>query len=337
MTVKQIRFADKCYGEVHRLAQPSRSLHTEAVHILVTGSSGTIGTRFCERLTEKGHTFIGVDWRENKWQPAIEAKTVHLDLRDEKALKELESVCKTKKPDIIVHLAANARVYDLVEDPSQARDNFITLFNALEFARTQKIQRFIFSSSREGYGNIKEERLTEDMVRVENCESPYTASKVGGEALVHAYARCYGLETLIFRFSNVYGMYDDSNRVIPLFIRLARAGKPLTVFGKDKCLDFTYIDDNVDGILLGIETFEKAKGGTFNLGNGEGTSIVALAQTVTKLLGSSSAINIGDSRTGEVIHYVADISHARGVLGYNPTCRFDAGIAKTVEWYKANT
>ncbi len=300
--------------------------------ILVTGSSGTIGTRLCERLTGGPHTLVCVDWRANQWSKDIDAQTLRIDLRDEMAVSAIPG-----DVDMVVHLAANARVYDLVLDPGQARDNFLTLFNALEFARVHKVPRFIFASSRESYGNIRVDKYTEDMARVENCESPYTASKIGGEALVRAYERCYGIHALIFRFSNVYGMYDESNRVVPLFFRLARKNEPLTIFGREKCLDFTYIDDCVGGIALGIENFERAKGDVYNLAYGEGTTIVHLAERIRALLGSSSAMDMQPSRTGEVTRYIADISKARKVLGYNPRIPFEEGIRKAVEWYLANT
>ena len=307
--------------------------------VLVTGSSGTIGTRLCEKLLERGDEAIGIDWVQNKWQPAVNKITTIIDLRDEVALKAQSSKLKAV---IIVHLAANARVYELVEHPDRARDNFLTTFNVLEFARQNGIKKFIFAGSREAYGNLphssslKAQSFSEDMVRVENCESPYTASKIGGEALVEAYRRCYGIDHITFRFSNVYGMYDDSVRVVPLFIRLARSNEPITVFGKDKCLDFTYIDDTVAGILQGIDHFESAKNAAYNLAYGEGIGITDLAETVKRLLKSESKITVGSPRTGEVIRYVADISKARKTLGYDPKTPFSEGIRKAVEWYKSN-
>ena len=302
------------------------------MHILVTGSSGTIGTRLCERLMKDGHKVSGVDWVPNKWQPAVQAITQIVDLRDKEQTLKIAS-----DADIIVHLAANARVYELVEHPDRALDNFITLFNTLEFARAKGIKKFMFASSRESYGNIKVEKYTEDMVRVENCESPYTASKVGGEALVEAYARCYGIHHITFRFSNVYGMYDDSERVVPLFFRRAKANESLAIFGKEKCLDFTYIDDTVDGIIKAIENFEASKNNTYNLAFGEGTTIVHLANRMKELLGSTSELTIGEARTGEVTRYIADISKATKAFGYNPKTSFEEGIQKSVEWYTKNT
>mgnify|MGYP001569034998 CR=1 FL=1 len=308
-----------------------------AMRILVTGSSGTIGTRLCETLLAKGYDVIGVDWVPNKWNPAVQKITTILDLRDPVAIANHQSQIANRPVDVIIHLAANARVYELVEDPPRALDNFITLFNTLELARKNGTKKFFFAGSREGYGNIKVDKLTEDLVRVENCESPYTASKVGGEALVHAYTRCYGIDHVIIRFSNVYGAYDDSVRVFPLFIRQARKNETLNIFGKEKCLDFTYIDDAVDGVIKALEKFDVVKNDTYNLAFGEGNTILKLAEMIIELTGSKSTIELGDSRTGEVIRYVADISKAKKAFGYDPKVAFEEGVKKAVEWYKQNT
>ena len=300
--------------------------------ILVTGSSGTIGTRLCEKLIEGGHEVVGADWEPSKWNPAIQEITIDADLRDEKACDKLP-----KDIELIIHLAANARVYELVENPDRARDNILSTFNILEYARKNGINKFMFASSRETYGNTDAEVLSEDKADFSNCESPYTASKIAGEALVEAYKRCYKIDSIIFRFSNVYGMYDDSVRVVPLFIRQARAGEPLTIFGRDKCLDFTYIDDTVTGIIQAVEKFDTAKNETYNLAYGEGATILHLAERIIELTGSSSAIEMGDIRTGEIVKYVADITKAKKYLGFEPKISFDEGIEKAIAWYATNT
>lgn len=265
----------------------------------------------------------------------MEALRIDIDLREAKQLKKLPTTF-----DLIIHLAANARVYELIEHPERAMDNMRDTFNVLEFARAHDIKRIMFASSRETYGNIhlpESQKYTEDKAHFMTCESPYTASKIAGEALMEAYKRCYGIETIIWRFSNVYGMYDDSVRVVPLYFRQAKAGETLRVFGRDKCLDFTHIDDCVSGIVLGIQKFDVAKNDTYNLAYGEGTTILHLAERMKELLGSDSKIEITDARTGEVTHYIADISKAQRVLGYAPKTPFDRGIEMSVEWYKTNT
>src|SRR5207248_2781638 len=94
-------------------------------------------------------------------------------------------------------------------------------------------------------------------------ESTYSASKIAGEALIYSYARCYGLPYIVFRFSNVYGRYDSDiermERVIPLFIRRIARDEPITIYGPEKVLDFTYVDDCVDGIVRGIEALASGR------------------------------------------------------------------------------
>ena len=297
--------------------------------ILVTGSSGTIGTRLAETLLGEGFDIIGVDREPNTWNDAVNKKTIILDLRDkERVLKELP-----KDVDVVIHLAANARVFNLVVDPSLARDNFEMVFNVLEFARQNEIKNFMFSSSREVYGNSEKIVHAEDDVHIDYCESPYTASKIGGEALVQAYRQCYGMETVILRFSNVYGMYDKSDRVIPLFIKLCKENKDLVVYGKEKLLDYTYIDDCVGGIITALYEFPSINGQVYNLAYGSGTSIVDVARLIQKRMDSGNAVRLENNRTGEVVRYIADISKAKKSFGFEPKVPIEQRVNKPVEWY----
>jgi UDP-glucose 4-epimerase len=255
-----------------------------------------------------------------------------LDLRNKNlVLKKLP-----KKVDLIIHLAANARVYELVKNPDLARDNMITTYNILEYARINKIKNIIFASSREVYGNTKKAKHKEEDMKIENCESPYSASKISGEALIHSYHKCFGINYVIIRFSNVYGMYDESDRVIPLFIRKAIKNENLVVFGKDKILDFTYIEDAVGGVIKVIQRFNKVKNNIFNIATGKGTKILFVAQLIKKFLNSKSRIIIKQNRPGEVVKYIADISKAKKLLNYEPRTDIIEGIKKTIEWYNRN-
>jgi len=299
--------------------------------ILITGSSGTIGTRLFETLLPK-HEVIGTDVIQNKWDrdPQLNANTISLDLRKSEALNSLP-----KDFDLVINLAANARVYELVKDPQRALDNILINFNVLEFMRKNSIGRIIFASSRETYGNIMSEKaISEDMVRLENCESPYSASKVTGEALTHAYSKVYGIDGVIVRFSNVYGMYDDSDRVIPLWIRQCLNGEDMIVYGKEKVLDFTYIDDAVAAVTSIIDRFDQVKGNTFNIASGKGVNLLSIAHRIKKILKASSHIIEDNNRPGEVWKFEADISRARQLLGYEPKIDIEEGLEKTMAWYK---
>jgi UDP-glucose 4-epimerase len=241
-----------------------------------------------------------------------------------------------KDVDLIIHLAANARVHDLVKDPSRAHDNMTMTFNVLEHARRNGIARVMFSSSRETYGNREGDINAEGDVRIDNCPSPYTAAKIADEAMIHAFQRCYGIDFVTFRFSNVYGMYDDSDRVVPLFQRLARANADIPVFGADKVLDFTYIDDTVAGVIQAAERFEVVKNHVYNLAYGEGMRMHDVAVMIRDRLGSQSRVVVGENRTGEVVKHVADITKARAAFGYAPKVSFEEGLTLALAWYAAN-
>ncbi|WP_049935932.1 NAD-dependent epimerase/dehydratase family protein [Haloplanus natans] len=302
-----------------------------AKSVLVTGASGMIGTALIERLHGDGYDVTGVDIEPNRWSDVVSDLTVRADLLDDAVGDALPTDI-----DILVHLAANARVHRLVKNPRRARDNFEMTFNVLEYARQSGVSRVIFGSSREVYGNKGKIVYSEEDTYVDECESPYTASKVGGEAMLKAYEQCYDLEASILRFSNVYGRFDVSDRVLPLFIAQAHDGQDLTVYGDDKVLDFTYLDDCVEGIVRVIEKFHKAKGTTFNIASGEGTSLIELAEEIARRVDTDVDIHVEPNRTGEVGRYVADISKANKVLNYDPVYSFDEGLDAAVDWYTGN-
>ena len=299
--------------------------------ILVTGSSGTIGTRLCEKLLERGDSVYGIDKVENKWNSKVQKITSLVDL-----IKDFKSDCNTKISNVytVIHLAANARVYDLVVSPELAMENIQMLFNILEMCRKGGVKKFIFASSREVYGNSDKDKYKETDQQVDNCESPYTASKIAGEALVRSYCQCYGIDFIIFRFSNVYGMYDDSDRVIPLFIRNCKENKDLIVFGQDKSLDFTYIDDTVNGIMLGMDSFDQVKNNVYNISSGKATSILEVAKMIREMTNANVKIEVSNSRTGEIIKYIGDYSKADIWFDYDPIVDIKEGLKKTINWYK---
>jgi UDP-glucuronate 4-epimerase len=278
--------------------------------VLLTGSSGQIGTNVALRLLGDGHEVFGVDQRINTWTD--EFRYLIQDLSGHyPAFPDGIGGVPYPETDVVIHLAAHAKVHQLVAQPHRALENAMMTFNVLEYCRQRKLP-LVFSSTREVYGDVHRfEGYGEETADFAFTESPYSASKIASEAFIYAYARCYGLKYVAFRFSNVYGRFDNDlhrmSRVLPLFIHSMSREEPITVYGgADKVLDFTYIDDCVDGISRGVE---------------------ALADVEPKM-------TIAPSLLGEVTRYVADIRKARDLLGWEPQVPLQEGIPRAVQWFR---
>jgi len=310
------------------------------MRVLITGSSGQIGTNLGLRLLDEGHFVFGVDRRPNTWTSRIDTLLQDLSTPHRDFSGGIGHVGYPEGIDVVVHLAAHAKVHELVRHPDMAIENVTMTYNVLEYCRRNKLP-VVFSSSREVYGDIHRYITEESHADFAFTESPYSASKIAGEAFVYSYAQCYGLPYIVFRFSNVYGRYDNDiermERVIPLFIRRVAAGEPITVFGESKVLDFTYVDDCVDGIRRGIDVLLEGKdtNHTINLAYGQGHSLVDMARYIGEALGTEPKMTVEPSQVGEVTHYVANIGKARAVLGYNPATPLPEGIRKAVAWSRA--
>jgi nucleoside-diphosphate-sugar epimerase len=311
------------------------------MRILVTGSSGQIGTNLALRLLEDGHEVFGVDKRPNAWVGDA-FPTLLQDLAGHySAFPGGINGVEYPDVDLVVHMAAHAKVHQLVRQPHRALENTIMTFNVLEFARGKNLP-IVFSSTREVYGDVHRfEEYAEEAADFAFTESPYSASKIASEAFIYSYARCYGLDYLVFRFSNVYGRYDSDlwrmDRVLPLWMHQLSRGEPITIFGGDqKVLDFTYVDDCVDGIARGVYALAegRARNETVNLAYGQGNTLVRAAELIAEQLGVEPNVTIAPSLLGEVTHYVADVRKAHDVLGWSPTTSLDDGIPKAVAWFK---
>jgi UDP-glucose 4-epimerase len=305
------------------------------MRVLITGASGQIGTNVGLALLERGDEVVGLDKRPNAWTDRI--PTIQCDLcgcRDGQLPVEGEF-------DAVLHLAAHAKVFELVETPRRAMENVEMLFAALEFARRGRIP-FVFGSSREVYGDIHRHVTDEGQADFVVAESPYSASKIAGEAFIYSYAECYELPCLVFRFSNVYGRYDCDlermERVIPLFIRKIAANEPIVVFGPEKVLDFTYVDDCAAGVIAGLDAIVVGKvvRDTFNIAYGQGATLVDLVNLVGLALQREPQVTYEPARAGEVQRYVADIAKAREILGYRPKTPLTAGVSLSVKWQRAH-
>ena len=304
------------------------------MRVLITGSSGQIGTNVGLGLLERGDTVLGIDKRANTWTDRLE--THMLDL----AGARTEDLRRLPSPDIVLHFAANAKVHELVEHPERAMDNVKMLFLVLDYCRQRRVP-IIFASSREVYGDIHHHVTDEAAADFVVAESPYSASKIAGEAFIYSYARCYDLPYLVFRFSNVYGRYDNDlermERVVPLFVDRIARDAPIVVYGREKVLDFTYVDDCARGVLAGIDALlgEQARDETINLASGRGSTLVDVVNLISLALQKEPNVRYEPTRPGEVTHYVADLARARDLLGYEARTPLSEGLPLALKWQQA--
>lgn len=310
------------------------------MRLIVTGSSGQIGTNLALRCLERGHAVLGIDRRPNPWTDAFSSMVADLTAPFSVArLAAQHEDGAWARPDAIVHLAAHAKVHDLVETPQRALENIAMAHHTLELCRALRAP-VVLASSREVYGDVDRAVARESDARFDDASSAYAASKIAAETMVHAYTRSYGLPHLVFRLSNVYGRYDDDiermPRVIPLFVRRIGEGRSVTVFGADKVIDFTYIDDCIDGMVNGLERLAAGhvRNETINLASGRGRSLLEMVEHVGRVLGRLPSVAIEPKRAGEVTRYVASLDKARALLGYEPKVGLEEGIERAVAWQR---
>lgn len=306
----------------------------ERQRILLTGSSGLIGTNLALRLLAEGYEVVGLDIRPNPWTDLFPTLLCDLAMP---GVGEHIGPFLPESIDLVVHFAAFAKVHLSVRSPESSLQNVQMLHTVLELCREREIP-LLYSSSREVYGDRSEERISESMVDLSRPASPYAAGKMAAEAYIYSYARCFGLRALVYRFSNVFGPYDNElhrmERVVPLFIEKISQRERITIYGGEKVLDFTYVDDCVEGVFRGLEwLLDGGAGGTLNLATGRGVSLVDLARVIGTAVGEKPLIAIGPTQTGEITRYVADITAINELLGYRPETSLAEGIQKTVAWW----
>ncbi len=307
--------------------------------ILITGGAGFQGSHLSEYLINAGHevTILNTSSREttdNAKYLHPQAKVVYGSVTD----KVVVDKCVSGQ-DVVYHLAANVNVDHSLKDPKSFLEvNIMGTFNVLEAVREQGI-RMIHASTCEVYGDghtLKEgELLREDAALLPN--SPYAASKVGAERLCYAYFKSYGVDVTIVRPFNIFGERQKAGAfgaLIPILVRKALAGEPLTVFGDGSATrDYLHVSDLVAAYALVLEHPE-LKGQAINFASGVNTSVKDIATYIADKLGAT--IVNGPARPGEVQRFPADISLATS-LGFKPKVSIYEGIDRYIAWVKAQS
>lgn len=310
-------------------------------NILVTGGAGFIGANFVHYMLRKypQYNIIVLDklTYAGNVQNLLEShddpryKFVRGDIADRPAI---EQIMREHHIDTIVNFAAETHVDRSILDPDSAhRTNFTGVYVLLEIARQIGIERFHQVSTDEVYGSIPVGFFKEGDPLEPN--SPYSASKAGGELMVRAYHETYGLNTVVTRGSNTYGPYQYPEKVLPLFITNALENEPLPMYGDGmQVRDWLYVEDHCSGVDLVLHSGKP--GQVYNVGGGNERHNIELTRLVLKLLGKpETLIKQVMDRPGHDRRYALNCDKIKA-LGWQPARDFETGIAETVEWYKKN-
>jgi nucleoside-diphosphate-sugar epimerase len=304
---------------------------------LVTGGAGFIGSHLVDRLVAEGHPVTVLDdfstgLRRNTgaW-PTERVRVLEGDVRDAATVARAAEGCRG-----IFHLAAIPSVTRSVERPLESHEANVTgTLHVLLSAREQKA-KVVYAGSSSAYGDTPALPKREDMR--EDPLSPYAASKLAGELYLRAFARVYGLRTVVARFFNVFGprQRPDSpySGVIAKFCWCYLHGEAPRIEGDgEQTRDFTFVTDTVDGVYRAMMS-DVPPGSLFNVATGQRTSINTLAATLKRLCGSQLDPVRTAPRTGDVKHSLADITRAGQHLGYAATVSFAEGLQRTLDWYR---
>jgi nucleoside-diphosphate-sugar epimerase len=261
----------------------------------------------------------------------LRAAGVPLHPQDARDYHALSRILKDINPQVIVQLAAVSHAGRSNKDPYSTFDHSMrTLENALDYARTEA-EHFVFLSSSMVYGNFESPEVGEEHPL--NPIGIYGALKLGGEKLVIAYQQVFNLSYTIVRPSALYGPRCVSRRVSQIFVEEALAGRPLKIEGDgEERLDFTYIDDLVDGLCLAV-SHPAARNQVFNMTYGAARSIAELVEVLRKQFPEVKVTHVSRDRLMP-FRGTLSVDKARRLLGYQPANPIDVGVRKYVDWYR---
>lgn len=332
--------------------------------ILVTGGAGFIGSTVVRHIIENTSDEVRVidclTYAGNleSLAPVAGNKRYSFSQTDITDAKSVAEQFSDFRPDIVMHLAAESHVDRSIDGPAAfIQTNLIGTFTLLEAARqywsaldTAQKQTFRFHhiSTDEVYGDL---HGTDDLFTEETPyapSSPYSASKAGSDHLVRAWNRTYGLPVVVTNCSNNYGPYHFPEKLIPLTILNALAGKPLPVYGNgEQIRDWLYVEDHARA-LFKVAT-EGRSGETYNIGGHNERKNIDVVRTICAILDKvveqkpgninqfADLITFVKDRPGHDLRYAIDAAKIQRDLGWVPEETFESGIEKTVHWYLNNT
>lgn len=300
------------------------------MRVLVTGGSGFIGSHVVDRLREHGVTPRIFDLVRSPHHPVGEVETFLGSLMDPEALRLAMAGCHA-----VVHLAAVADVRDVHAEPSYAENiNTRGTLNVLEAARRAGVGRVVYGSTTWVYSDCPQREVDEDTA-IAAPSHLYTATKLAGETYCYSYSGLYDLSYTILRFGIPYGPRARDGAVVPIFVRKAMNGEPLTVAGDGQQFrKFVYVEDLAEGVVRGL--MPVARNRVYNLDGRERVSILQIAETVRDTVGDVE-IEHTPARPGDFGGKEVSSVRAEEELGWTASTPFSEGVARYVDWYRART
>ncbi len=325
--------------------------------ILVTGGAGFIGSAVVRLAVSRGHEVVNLDALTyaaclDNVADAAKSNLYSFEKADIRDRAALDRIFASHRPDRVMHLAAESHVDRSIDGPADFIETNVTgTFNMLEAARAYWVAqgrpdsfRFHHISTDEVFGSLPADpavRFTEDTPY--DPRSPYSASKAASDHLVRAWHETYGLPVVLTNCSNNYGPYHFPEKLVPVMILNALAGKPLPIYGRGENIrDWLFVEDHADALLLVVEKGEVGR--SYNIGGENERTNLELVKILCAILDElkpapapyAGQITFVTDRPGHDARYAIDPSRIREELGWKPSVAVEEGLRRTVQWYLDN-
>lgn len=293
--------------------------------VLVTGGSGFIGSHVVDELKSKGANVRIYDGVMPTFRKDIEYY--------QGSILDIDTLCFAMHGiDAVIHLAAVSDVKDVLNRPCYAESiNVRGTINVLEAARRAEVKRVVYGSTTWVYGEVEAEEVDESTL-LHAPSHLYTATKLASEYYSQAYSKLYGLEVTILRYGIPYGPRARDEGVIPIFVKKALSGEPLTISGDgSQFRKFVYVEDLAEGNVAALQSIAKNK--IYNLDGKEKISIKQITENIQKILGNVR-IEYVPARPGDFSGKEVSSELAKKELGWEPRVSFKEGLSRYIKWYK---
>ena len=304
---------------------------------LITGGAGFIGSSIARALLLRGDKVRILDNLSSGKRSNLADIDGQIEFIEASVVDTKELSAAMAGVDTVYHEAAIPSVPRSVAEPVPSHEaNATGTLCVLEAARTAKVRRVVYAGSSSAYG----ETPTLPKIETMPCSvlSPYAASKLAGEQYCQVWSKCYGLQTVVLRYFNVFGPRQDPQSqyaaVVPKFITAALRDEAPVIYGDGlQSRDFCFIDNVIEANLKAADA-QGVSGQVFNVACGEATTLLEVVAAVGKLLNKSLVARHEPARAGDIKHSLADIAKAKSMLGYTAQVTFAEGLRRPLDWYR---